>query len=297
MPAHRSAGLSRIIGLLMSALVLSALLVLGGCSTTRLGYEQAPRLLTWWLDGYLDLGSAQTAQVRQQLQGVHDWHRRQELPAYVALLRQMQALGAAPVSAPQVCALVEPLRAAAQRLAVQTGPLAASLLPTLTPAQQQHLAAQLDKRDREWREEWLDGTPAERLERRLKKARERAEDFYGRLSDAQRNLLRQRLAESTLDIELSWRERQRRQQDLLALVREHAGSSRASHVQAEWLAWWQRSLDSPDAAYRAQLARLQTEACENLAELHNLATPSQRQRLVAKVQGYEVDLRALMPTP
>lgn len=293
MPARLPADLPRIIGLLL----LPALLMLGGCSTTRLGYEQAPMLLTWWLDGYLDLDSPQAAQARQQLQAVQGWHRRQELPAYVALLRQMQTLGAAPVSAPQVCALVEPLRTAAQRLAVETSPLAASLLPTLTPAQQQHLAAQLDKRDREWREEWLDGSPAERLERRLKKARERAEDFYGRLSDAQRNLLRQRLAESTLDIQLSWRERQRRQQDLLALVREHAGSHRASHVQAEWLAWWQRSLDSPDAAYRAQLARLQTEACENLAELHNLATPSQRQRLLAKLQGYEADLRSLMAAP
>src|SRR5574343_350171 len=125
MPARLPAGLPRIIGLL----VLPALLVLGGCSTTRLGYEQAPMLLTWWLDGYLDLDSPQAAQARQQLQAVQGWHRRQELPAYVALLRQMQALGAAPVSAPQVCALVEPLRAAAQRLAVETRPLAASGCP------------------------------------------------------------------------------------------------------------------------------------------------------------------------
>lgn len=289
MPARLVARLPRIIGLLL----VPALLVLGGCSATRLGYNQAPSLVYWWLDGYLDLDSTQATQVRTDLATLHSWHRRQELPAYLTLLRQMQALAGTEVSAAQVCQLVEPLRAAAQRLAVESSALAGTLLPTLTQQQLKHLATQFDKHNREWREEWLEGSAAERLARRQKKARERAEDFYGRLNEAQLTALRQGLAESTLDIALSWRERQRRQQDLLQVLREHNDSARASHAQAEWLAWWQRSLDSPDPAYRAQFERVLAEGCQQLAELHNRATPAQRQRLLAKLQGYEADVRAL----
>ena len=47
---------------------LLALLLLGGCSAVRIGYNQAPTLAWWWLDGYLDFDAAQAPQVKAALQ-------------------------------------------------------------------------------------------------------------------------------------------------------------------------------------------------------------------------------------
>ena len=55
----------------------------------------------------------------------------------------------------------------------------------------------------------------------------------------------------------------------------------------------ERSLDSPNPAYRA-LAQAQWQAgCENFARVHQSATPAQRARAVQTLRGYEADFRVL----
>ena len=49
-----------IIGLLCLALA-----GLSGCSALRLGYNTAPELAYWWIDGYADFDDAQAPQVVQ----------------------------------------------------------------------------------------------------------------------------------------------------------------------------------------------------------------------------------------
>jgi hypothetical protein len=74
---------------LCQTLALVALvLVLGACSTARLAYNQAPNLLYWWLDGYMDFTSAQSPQARQDIDAFLAWHRSNELPTYARQLQQ-----------------------------------------------------------------------------------------------------------------------------------------------------------------------------------------------------------------
>lgn len=280
--------LPRIIG---AALLL---VLLGGCSAVRIGYNNAPALAYWWLDSYVDFTDAQTVQVRDSLGTLQAWHRKTELPAYAELLGQMQGLASGPVTPQQVCGFSEPIRQHVQRLGEQAAERMSRVVPTLKPEQLRHLALQFDKRNQAWREEWLDGTPAELAARRLKKAVERAEDFYGRLEEPQLALLRQSIAQSGFDARLAWRERLRRQQDLLQVFKEHGTADRAAHVKAEILALLQRNLNSPDAAYRAQFERMVQDSCRTLAALHNSASAAQRRQLQEKLQDYEADLRVLI---
>lgn len=279
--------LPRIIGALL-------LVFLGGCSTVKIGYNNAPTLLYWWLDGYVDFNDAQALQVRDSLAALQAWHRRNELPAYAELLRQMQRLASGPVTPQQVCELSAQVRTRVQSLGEQAAEGMSRVVPTLQPAQLRHLALQFDKHNQTWREEWLDGTPAELAARRLKKAVERAESFYGRLEEPQLALLRQSIAASAFDARLAWRERLRRQQDMLQVFREHRNGDRAAHVKAEILALQQRNLDSPDAAYRAQFERMVLDSCRTLAALHNSASAAQRRELLQTLQDYETDVRALI---
>lgn len=278
--------LPRIIGALL-------LVLLSGCSAIKIGYNNAASLSYWWLDGYVDFDDAQAQPVRDSLATVQAWHRHHELPALADLLQQMQTLAAGDVTPQQVCALTDPIRQHLRRVAAQVAEGMARIVPTLQPTQLEHLAEQYEKHNQKWREQWLDGTPAELLERRLARTLDRYESFYGRLSDAQRNLLRQRLAASGYDPRLAWAERLRRQEDMLRVLQESRGADRPAQVQAALLALLQRSLESPEPEYHQQFERTLQEGCQTLALIHNGASAAQRRQLMDRLRGYETDFRAL----
>lgn len=276
-------------------LLCAALLV--GCSAVRLGYNNAATLSYWWLDSYVDFDDAQTAVVRSYLQALHQWHRQQELPHYAQLLQRMQALALQDITAEQTCTVAQQMLERVQRLADQSAQGLSLLVPMVKPEQIEHLTHQLDKRNRQWREQWLEGSLQERQQRRLKAAIERAQGFYGRLQPRQIEVLRESIARSSFDALRSDRENVRRQQDLLRLLREHGqGSSRrAAHTHAESLAFLRRSLSqSPELTYRIYIEQLLSENCATLAALHNSTDTAQRQAALKTLQAYEADVRALM---
>lgn len=276
--------------------IISALLLflLVGCSAVQTGYNNAPTLLYWWLDGYIDFEDAQDRPVRESLEALQAWHRREELPAYAELLQRLQRQATEPTTPEQVCTHLAQARVHLQRLGEQSAEGLARLAPTLQTAQLRHLARQFEKHNQKWRSEWLDGTPTELQERRLERMVDRYEDFYGRLSTAQKTLLRQRIATSSFDARLAWAERLRRQQDILAVLQEQRGGERPAHVKAEMLALVQRSLEPPEPEARAQFERMLQENCQAIAVLHNSSSAAQRRRLVERLRGYEADLQALM---
>lgn len=276
-------------------MLLALVLLLPGCSTVKLGYNNAPELSYWWLDSYLDFDATQSLKVRADLAELQARHRSQELPAYVNTLGKLQRLAPASVTPEQVCDVLADLRSHVQTLIDQAAPTVIALAPTLKAEQLDHLARQLNKRSQKWREEWLDGSPAERSARRVKQLTERADMFYGRLEEPQLTLLRAHVAASTFDATLSLRESLRRHQDLLQTLRQvQAGSLSALRVRAEVLALLARASNSPDAAFRSYLERMNQDNCKAFAALHNSTTPSQRLKALATLNDYETDARALM---
>ncbi|MDZ7920385.1 MAG: DUF6279 family lipoprotein [Rhodoferax sp.] len=278
-----------IIGLLMGLLSLS------GCNAVRLGYNNAPDLAYWWLDGYFDFDGAQSTRLRNDLHALQDWHRKEELPPLATTLKNLQAAAPQEVTAAQVCQLSQYVEERIQTALDRAAPTAVALGPTLSSAQLDHLAKALDKRNREWREEWMDGSPEDRAERRLKKLVERAEGFYGRITEAQRKQLQAQLEASAFDASVQYREVLRRQQDTLQTLRAlRNGNATEIHTQAEVRALVARSLQSPDPAFRQYTERVRSQACEAIAAFHNRTSASQRQRLQETLKGYESDLIALM---
>lgn len=281
--------------------IIGALLVvfaLGGCSAVRLGYNNAPNLTLWWLDGYFDFDSDQSARMRTDLQGLQKWHRAQELPLFVEVFKNLQASAAQPVSADQVCKLYAYLHTRAQVTSDRLASPLAALAPTLQAAQLDHMAREFDKRNRLWREEWLDGSPADILERRFKQMVDRAESFYGALDPAQLAVVRSQIGLSGFDAALHYREVQRRQQDALKTLRELPTSGMDNPLaQAQIRALVARTFTSPDPMYRQYQARFTGQSCAAVAALHNSTTVAQRLRLAQTLQDYEDDVRALLVAP
>jgi len=272
--------------------VLSGVIALGGCSAVRLGYNNAPDLTYWWMDGYLDFDSAQAQRLRADLQDLQDWHRKEELPAYAELLNSLQPLAGQQVSAEQICALYGNIEARLLVTADRMMPTAVAVVQTLKPEQLVHLSKAWDKRNQEWREDWLDGTPAERAKYRLKKMVERAESFYGRIQGPQVAQLSSLLDNSGFDAATQYRETLRRQQDIVQTLKSARGGNDVL-VQTELRALLARSLHSPDAALRQYQDRLRLQSCATIAALHSTATPAQRSKLAQTLKNYEGDARAL----
>jgi hypothetical protein len=287
----RTTGSLAIIGVLLALLAS----LLGGCSTAKLGYNNAPSLLYWWFDSYLDFNDLQTPRVRADLAQWHTRHRETELPAYAGTLAQWQRAAATNMSGEQVCALVDDVRLRFSVLLDQAEPALLTLAPTLTTEQLAHLERQFDKRNQKWREEWLDGTPTERQSRRLKQLTDRAETLYGRLEDAQRAVISASLASSLFDASRTYGETLRRQQDMLQTLRLIQSNGLSDiQQQAELRALLVRIQTSPNAAYRAHRDQVTRVNCQSFADLHNSTTPAQRLKAVAVLKGYEDDARTLM---
>lgn len=283
----------RIIRSLLWPLLTAALL--GGCSMVRLGYGQLPSLSYWWVDGYLDLNTPQSEALRADLQALHNWHRHQELPLLARDLAELRAQAGQDTSAVQVCQMAERFKTRLETVLTQSEPAFARLALSIKPEQLQHLKHQLAKREQTWRDDWLNGPPAEIQARRLERLVERSESFYGPLTDAQIDLLRAGVLATPYDTALAEQESLRRHQDLQHTLHTLAGSA-PTQAQAQDLihGLMARTLQSPNTSYRAQIGQLVQANCDTFARLHNSATPEQRQKMATKLKGFEDDARALM---
>jgi hypothetical protein len=273
-------------------------LALSACSTNRLAFNHAPTLVYYWLDAYFDFDGPQSLAFKDSLQSLQAWHRKQELPQLAELLKNLQPVATQDISLEQACSLWDYVQQRMQAPIIQLTPALAQLAVSLKPGQIEHIAAEFKKRNQKWRSEWLDMTPSERVAQRSRQIVERSEQFYGRLTDTQRELIRTQVLASGYDPEMLHTEMLRRQQDSLqTLARLRNGGMATEAAQAEVQALFARASLSPDPAMRQYTEGVTHASCAAVAAVHNSSSPAQRARLVKTLQGYEADARALMQTP
>jgi hypothetical protein len=287
----RCAAVARIIGVLLIAAAL------GACSAIKLAYNNLPTVSYWWLDGYLDFDGAQTPKVRDELDQLLAWHRQNELPRIASLLQEAQALAPGEVTPGQVCAMADRIRERLLAVTERAEPAGTELALSLTDAQLQQLERKYAKNNAEYRKDWLDRTPAQVQEKRYDQFLDRTEDFYGRLSTEQRELLKQQVAQSVFDPRLADAERRKRQQEALVLLRGFVASKPSpAEARTALHGYIQRIAEPPPGPWRDQQQALLQEGCRNTAALHNGTTASQRAQAVRRLQAYESDLRQLVAT-
>ena len=281
-----------------------AVVVLAGCSAARLAYNQAPNVTYWWLDGHVDFDNGQSAQARADIDRFFAWHRSTELPLYAQRLAQWQTVAQQDITAEFACREFDAIRASFTRMSERGVEPLTRLALQLSPAQLDHMQRHQTKGDESFAKDFLRGTPAQRLARRLDRAIDRYETLYGTLTEAQRQLLKTGLQQSPWDPQRTQAERQRRQAAMLQTIRDvqatHAAAfvaSGASTPPPEAVnalrGWSQRLLNSPTPGYAAYSASLVKDGCAQFAALHNSTSPEQRAHAIGVLKGYEADLRAL----
>lgn len=278
--------------------LLLALLLLQACSAVKLAYNQAPTLLYWRLDSYLDFNDEQAPQVRESLQRLQLQHRREQLPRYAALLQRVRPLLAEPITAAQACAIVEQGRELLGELADPALDALLWLAGDLSAEQLQHLERKQSTANTEWQQKWVDISAQQLASLRYEQVLSRSEMLYGSLEEAQKTAIRAGLASAVFDPQRSHAERLRRQQDLLQQLRRIKAEQLAPEpARALLRAWLQRVMVAPDPAYqRYQQAQIR-EGCSTFARLHGATTAAQRARAQQTLKNYEDDFRQLAAQP
>ncbi|MEH6823248.1 MAG: DUF6279 family lipoprotein [Motiliproteus sp.] len=186
-------------------MLVVVLLFVSGCSSYRLAYNNLDWLLFGWVDDYVELTSAQHAELEPLVRQWHAQHRQTQLPQYQALLFAIRVGVQSPPLDPT---LFEAWRVEVEQrgLALRSSlaPLAVALLEQIDQDQQQQLLGALRKKIESQREAYLERSASERVGHRYDAYRERMLRWIGRLDSAQRNALKQLVA--LADSELQWLE-------------------------------------------------------------------------------------------
>jgi hypothetical protein len=282
---------TRIIGVL-GILALAGLLQ--SCSIMKIAYNQAPELAYWHLDGHFDFTDAQSLQAKADLEKLLAWHRQTQLPGYIEALHKLQQQMPSDTDAAAACAIYTDVRGKLVTLSRQAEPPMATLVGSLQAGQLKNLERRFAKGNTEYREEVLEASPKAQRDKRYKEAVKRAEMLYGGLEKKQLAVIARRIDASHFDAPRSYAEKIRRQQDALHTLRPLvAGQGTPEKTQAAMRGLFERTITSPDAAYRDYMDKLTQDACATLAELHNSTTPAQRHKAVETLQRYEQDFRTL----
>ncbi len=268
--------------------------LLSACSAPGLVYNNAPQLVHWWLDGYVDLDGAQSVQVRDALADVQAWHRREELPRLAELLRVTARSLPEPLSAEAACRLYAEVVASGERLSVMAEPAVVALAASLRPEQVRALERKYAKTNADYRSKWLVGAPADLKKRRYEQLLDRVESVYGRLTPPQRALLRQQVEGAAFDPATSYAIRLQHQQDAVAVLRQLAESRPGSlAVRDAMRGVLQRRLHPPEPMQRRYADTLIQDGCAGLAAVHNSTTAAQRAHAAHKLNGYADDAAKL----
>lgn len=264
-------------------LLLLAVFWLGGCSGTRIAYNNADTLVRWMAHDYFALEGAQDEDFKARLALFHSWHRSEELPRYSLLMTGVGDKLAEGLSAPKLLWAWESVTAGYRRMAARAAPELAAVLSTLTPAQFDRLQEKFGESDAEYAKKYLKGGEAAQRKRRDERNLELMHEWFGDLSDEQEAQLKSASARLPLLYALRLQNRQRRQDEFTALLKTYRSPAELEPRLKQWLTEWEEG-ESPE--YR-RLSDLNRERyIQMLLELDRGLTPAQRAHAVARFYKY-----------
>jgi hypothetical protein len=269
--------------------------VLTACGAIKLTYNNADSLLYWWLDGYVDFTVDHKVRIKNELASFHIWHRKNQLPVFASLANDLQGLAKNDVTAAQLCSYVDAIQ---QKVFEPTSkhiePQVLWLVTNLSSDQMKSMEEKYATTNEKWLKEWHPKTKRELIKNTKKSIRERSDSLYGSLEDDQRKWLNETIRNSPFDAKIAYAERLRRQQDVLATLRDIQSKKMSIEAAREPMrALLQRSTTSPDATYRAYGDKMKQHYCELYAKLHNSMNTAQRDHAFSKFKDYERDFKTL----
>lgn len=273
---------------LRTGLLLCCLCLLAGCSSTTFFYNRLDFILPWYLNDYADLNREQKNYLDESLDSFLQWHRTRELPCYLLLLDEVEDTLAQELTPQDIAELSLVFERAWYRVEGEALDWLLDLGQRLSDEQMAEFLAELDERQAELREEYLERDDEDVSEDSYERMADTAEDYLGRLQPEQREILRAS-SEGLRRIDALWLAQRRAFLDSLAVVleREPGWQGRLRTLVAA-----RDEQFSPEyvAALDHNLSLLQQAA----AQVLNARSEPQDRRLHRRLSGLRKDVQKLI---
>ena len=271
-------------------LLLAALSLLSACTMVRLAYNNADTAVRVMAQDYFDLWTEDSTELRLQIARLHEWHRREELPAYANLMQAASAKVAAGIGKADIEWAAAKGREHYRSFVVRAAEEAAPLLAKLGPDHHAALAKKMADNNLKFAKEFLGDDPSAREKARVKRVTTYVEDWTGPLSDAQQARITSTVRAFPRLAEAQLASRQARQQELLSLLRRNRSAAElAPALRAYFLDWESRR----GSDYGRMAAEWEAQLTQMLVDLDRTFTPEQRSRAVKRAAQFAEDFRVL----
>jgi Family of unknown function (DUF6279) len=269
------------------------LLGLTACSAMKVAYNNVDLYVLWKAEDYFALDSRQRALLKAELDSTSEWHRSNELDQYAALLVAARERAGSGISEADIEWFLTSARLRYEALARQSAPGAAAVLGSLTPAQIARFEAKLRRENDEFAGEYVEPPPEAQRRQRSKRTLELMDEWVGPLSKAQRSRMESLSFDLPLTNALRHADRQRRQQALIAILKQPGAPGTLAPALESWMIDWDagRALE-----YEALSREARRRTVSMVLELDRSLTPAQRARLQARLARYAGEFDSLAGT-
>lgn len=173
-------------------LLISLLLMLSACSSTRFAYGFLDDWLQWRIDDYINLTEQQQRIARQQTKDFHRWHRQTQLNQYAEFIeRTIELIDQDDISLTQLDKHLGQVATLWDNSIEYLLPSSVALLQSLDKAQKRDLLSNIEKRQARERKKNAKLTLEEKQQQRLKRTEKRLKQWLGSITPAQQTILEQ----------------------------------------------------------------------------------------------------------
>lgn len=277
-------------------ILISLLLVtISACSSIQLGYNQGDTLIRWWIDDYVDLNEAQSEFVAAALKRQFSWHRSEQLPQIQASLNKLKRKLSKPLTVPEALDSYQDMRKHITAAIEHMSRDAAMLALSMNLDQLKVMEKKYAKTNEKFRKQYLSGSPAQRLEGRTEKVIENTENIVGSVSKDQANQIAKLVEAYPVDMDGVYKERIRRQKDLIAVLRKIITEKPSIDVTETLLLKYIQTFEygyTPEQK-EFEMARLDSSVKLTVA-ITQIMTESQRKNAQDKVGDWIDDIKVLI---
>lgn len=283
MPARRLLRLGAWLGLLVLLLTTAA------CSLRKVAYGMANRLIVSRLSDTFKLNETQRQQLTARVATLHAWHRKEELPRYVALIDGFLPKLENGLDRGELEWLMREGNTALDRLAQRSAPEVAAVLDALSPQQINQSAAEMKKAERE-RFEKLEMSEEDYVRHRMKAGRKNLSTWLGTYTPQQLADYEKFVRKNRPEEQRRRRRTQQNQQALLDALRAKRGAQALGHILSRWMTR-QEVEETPE--FQAAEGRNNAEYIDFLLTLDRSLSVAQRTHLLNELRAWRRDFDEL----
>ncbi|WJG10995.1 DUF6279 family lipoprotein [Aliiglaciecola sp. LCG003] len=272
-------------------LAILVILWMTGCSS-KFAYNNIDWMLYWYVDDYIELDKRQKSLLDAKIEKWHRWHRQTELVEYRQQLLELRSkLQSGPMTEQNWLDELNRGNQHWHRFRERVGPELLELAKELSDQQITDLFDYLEKDNLDEIEERNEDTPQQRWVETKQKTREQIKDYFGKLSQQQKDLIDNHVErfQTTFDYWIASRRKAQSYAKQLLLER---------HDNPDYAQQLYQVMENPDQFRSAEYIQASEQNrlvfAQLLAELNQTLSPKQLKHAVNEIDDLVDDLTDLI---